>query len=534
MALAVIQAGAALQMVNDAGVVGTALTLPAGVTLRVDVPPRFFVFRNYVILVNTPSQPLTIDALGNVRLLTPRAPRFAPTLSGVAGGTLTGNFRVQYTFVVLDGNGNLISESDFSPVGGPTAISAQFLKAAGLDLSPDTITGRRLYRTTDNGVVMFQWVDLDGNVLTSIQDDLADAGLSLVAAPILGTPPKLTTIAEFRGRLFGVGDIDIDHLRYTEAGIQYAWPEDNLIEIPAIGSDVFGIVALAPRREALGVGRRNTLVQITGRGTEDSDGVVDFDAVILSRELGIESQETVKIYRDTAYFLWKDGVYSWNSEGFTCLSDGIGDKGNVRSWFTTDNFFNPDMFVHAFAHIDGATPKYRLFLASTDSEVIDRWIEYDIQNKTWFGPNVTDLFAPSSAFNKQNDADKDTPVIGSTLGTIYIEQDTRTDGTATAINFDVVGKRHDLQEADQNKYFGEISLMGRAQTSGQVSVVSIVGELNATQAQTQYYDLTRNRHRLGRIGAGKHAQIELVNAEVGVDVEIFGYEIDPVNIIGRR
>lgn len=540
MALSVVQAGSGLQLINDLGEVTAPLTLPTGVTLRADVPPRFFVFKRYVVLVNTPSQPLTIDAEGTVRLLSPRAPRFAPVLSAQAGGTLSGAFRAKYTFIVMDGLGNIISESDYSPIGGPVTPAAQALRAASLDLSPDQVSGRRLYRTTDQGAVYFQWVDLDGNILTSVQDDLADAGLSLFSAPILGTPPRLTTIAEFRGRLFGVGDIDLDHLRYTEAGVQYAWPEDNTIEIPAVGSDNFGVVALVPRREALGVGRRNSLIQITGSGVEtfDSEGNfvnIDFDVVILSKELGIESQESVKVYRDTAYFLWKDGVYAWNSEGIKCISDGDQEGGkSVRSWFTSGDFFNPDMFVHAFAHIDGQIPKYRLFLAGAGSLVVNRWIEYNIQDGTWFGPHLTTLFTPTSAFNRQNDADKDTPMIGASSGVVYSEQETRTDGLTTAITLDVIGKRHDLSEPDREKYWGEISVIGKAQTAGTLTVQSIAGELNATREVVQQSDLTKPRQRLGRIGRGKHAQIEFVNAEVGVDVEVYGYTIDPVNIIGRR
>lgn len=532
MAISVIQTGASLQMMDSLGGL-VDLTLPTGVTLRADIPPRWVVYGRYVILVNTPSQPLSIDASGTVRLLTPKPPRLAPVLSGPNAGTLTGNFRAKMTNVILDSVGNVIAESDFSPFSSQLAIVAKNLTASNLDISPDQISLRRLYRTTDNGAVYFQWVDVNGNVLTSVQDDLSDAGLSLFAAPFLGTPPRLTTIAEFRGRLFGTGNVDIDHLRYTEAGFAYAWPEDNLIEIPQIGSDEFGIVALAPRREALGVGRRNMLVQITGSGAEDDNGI-DFDRVILSKELGIESQETVKIFRDTAYFLWKDGVYSWGSEGLTCVSDGTDDgRGNVRSWFTTDSYFNSDLFTQAFAHVDASGPTYRLFLASADSLEIDSWVEYNINDKTWWGPHSTALFTPTCAFNRTDASSRDIPVIGSDTR-VYQEQEERTDGPSTPITFDAVGKRHALADPDQNKYFGELSILGKAQTSGQLSVVARTGEMNATQSATQFYDMTRNRQRLGRIGAGKHAQIQLTNAEVATDVEIYGYEVDPVNLIGRR
>lgn len=538
----IIQAGTSLQLLDASGAL-TTLTLPTGITLRTDIKPRWVTYLNRVILVNTPSQPLQIDALGVVRLLTPRPPRLTPVLSGVGSSTLTGSFQGKFTFVTTDLQGNVLSESDFSPLSNRVAIAAKFLQMATVDLSPDQITFRRLYRTTDNGAVFFQWVDLDGNILTSIQDDLSDAGLSIVAAPLVGTPPRLTTIAEFRGRLFGSGDLDIDALRYTEAGLPYAWPVDNIIPTPAIGADAYGIVALVPRRDALGVGRRNMLVQVTGSGAESITGDIDFDVVILSKECGVESQESVRVFRDVAYFLWKDGVYSWGPEGLRCVSNGVGVKGNVRSWFVTDDYFNRDLFSQAFAHIDPNHPHYRLFLASAGSIVIDSFIEYDIEEQTWWGPHKTDLFTPTSAFYRTTTTDRQIPVIGSAFS-IFEEQLIRTDGnpasdttgsSETAIVFDAIGKRHAMDVPDQDKYFGEISVLGNApSTGGLLSVISRTGDVNQTRTHTQYYDQQKTRQRLGRLGQGKHAQVEFVNAEIGETVELFGYEIDPVTLVGRR
>lgn len=534
MPFTVIQSGATLQMMNDAGEF-TQLTLPTGVTLRTDVPPRWAIFDRYTILVNTPDQPLIIDATGTVRLLCPRPPRTGAVMSGVAGGTLSGTYNgVRYTFITQDAEGNLISESDFSPAGGPeVTLANEFLKVANLDTSPDAITGRRIYRPTTNGSTLFQWFDVDGNVLTEAQDDLSDAGLSLVAAPVLGTPPYLSHISTFRGRIFGAGPDDLDHVRYTEAGIRYAWPADNVLEIPVVGSDDVGITGFLQRREALGVGRQNQLVQITGTGAEDpTDGTIDFDVVIVSKELGITSQESVDVYRDIGYFLWQDGVYEWGPEGIVCISDGQNGKGQVRSWFASDDYFDRDRFDEAFGHVDPIRHKYRLFLY--DAEGAIWWVEFDLKDRTWWGPHKTGLFTPKSAFLVQTSELLRVPMIGGTNGKVYKEQATRTDGASTAIEFDVIGKRHDMDEPDVDKYFGEITIFGRQQASGLVHVVSTVGELEATLTKTQYYDMTKNRHSLGRLGVGKHCQIRLMHGVVGEKVELFGYEIPDVHQIGRR
>lgn len=524
MAFSVLQTGANLQMVSDAGVLSAALTLPTGVTLRTDIPPRFTVFGRYVILTNTPSQPITIDAAGVVRLLAPKAPRTAPVLSAVAGGTLSGTYNgVRYTFVTLDAAGNLYSESDFSPASGSQTVVSQFLKVANLDLSPDQVSGRRIYRPTTDGAVNFQWVDLDGNVLTTVQDDLADAGLSLVAAPILGTPPDLTMIAEFRDRLWGVDRLAVDDLRYSEVGFQYAWPADNVFPIPSVGSDLLGVKALMPRRESLGIGRQNQLLMIVG--TDDTN----FEVVKLSQNCGIISQESVAVYRDTAYFLWEDGVYQWSDEGITCLSDG-----KVRSWFAGNDTFNRGRFQFAFGHVDPIRNKYRLFLNEAESATVINWVEFDLKDQTWWGPHLTTAFSPTSVFTLLDGQLVPQPTFGGDDSNAYREQDIRTDGPSTAISEDVVTKRFAMDEPDLDKYWGELSVIGKVQLGGDTQIGVSAGELNSAETLSLSWDMTKGRQRLGRSGVGKHLQLEITNNELRQDAEIYDIEISPVSIIGRR
>lgn len=534
MAFAVVQVGTTLKLLSEDGTL-TALTLPTGVTLRDDVPPRFTLVDRYAILVNTPDQPLIIDGNGTVRLLCPRPPRVAATVSDVSGGSLTGTYSgIRYTFITRDTDGNIISESDYSPASGSATLASDYLKAANLDLSPDAITGRRLYRPTSGGTTLFGWVELDGNVLTEVQDDLSDAALELTAAPVLGTPPYLTHIAAFRGRVFGVSGDDRDYVRYTEAGIRYAWPASNKLLIPIAGSDDRGVTALVTRKESLGVGRANRLVHITGTGAEDTDtGAIDLDVVGISEEVGITSQESVAVRNDVAYFLWQDGVYTWGPEGIVCISDGRPDgKGQVRSWFATNDYFDRTRFSEAFGTIDPISNKYRLYLIDADEDLW--WVEYDIKERTWWGPHKTDLFVPKSCFNFQTDEQTRIPLVGGTDGHVYQQQSTRTDGTSTAIDFRVVGKRHDMDAPDLDKYFGKLSMFGAGQAGGRVQVLSRTGDLNTTRTRTQYYDLRKTRHGLERLGTGKHAQLEFRHATAGQPVELFGYEVDDVHGVGRR
>jgi hypothetical protein len=524
MAYTIIQSGATLQFLDTSGNL-TNLTLPAGATLRTDVPPRWAIFGNFAILVNTPNFPLTIDATGTVRPLTPKPPAVAPTLSAGAAGTLTGTYGgVRYTYIIKDAIGNIISESDFSPPSNTVTIANQRLAVSGVTTSADPISARRLYRTTSNGAILFPWFDIDGNTVTSASDDLSDAALSLVAAPdFLGTPPLLTLIKEWRNLLWGVGDASRDTLQASAPGAMYAWNSDNTIPIPGTGRDEFGIRSLMPRREALGVGRRDIIWQVTGTTFDD------FRTVKLSENTGIESNESMVIYRDTVWWLWKDGVYQWDDNGIK----NIAELGGVKSWFTTNSYFNRDVFPFSFAVFDPVRLKYRLYLAGAGSNVIDHWVEYDVENKTWWGPHKTAAFAPTCAFILSDEDDKIQAIAGSQDAFVWEEQDTATDGTSSGIAIDVDTRFFDGGIAEFEKYFGELSIVGKVQSAGTIQITPKTGYLDAPVQTSIPYDMTSGRQRLRRIGHGKLAQLNLQHSTAGEPVELYGM-ILPYHILGRR
>lgn len=528
MPFSVIQAGTSLQLMDTDGGL-TTLTLPSGVTLRSDIPPRWASYREFVILTNTPSRPLTIDASGTVRPLTPLAPVTAPVLSGSTSGTLSGTYQARETYVVFDGNGKLIAESDFSPTSNTVSISSKLLTAASLATSGDTISGRRLYRTTTGTSVYFIWIDLDGNVVTTISDDLSDAGLSTFSAPGLGTPPHLTLIAEFRDRLFGVGDVERDSLRYTEVAAPWAWPGDNTFPVPHVGADTIGITSLLNRRDALGVGKLNRFLQFTG--TSDSD----FRLITLSENCGVLSQESVGIFQDVAYFLWHDGVYRWDPNTLTCVSDG-----KVRSWFTTGDFFDRERFGQAFGKVDPVRGKYRLYLINPDGDW--EWVEYDLVTRNWWGPHSTEAFTPTSTFTLYSAGNRPGLASGASDGGVYIDQtpdiDTPVSGSPRGITFDLDTPPFYATDPDYENVWGELSIMGKAQDvaeAGTLTVTPRVGDLGVTPSTPASYDMSLSRQRLGRMGQGKLLSLNLHHEkDADEPVELYGFEIPQVIQVGRR
>lgn len=526
MPFTLFQAGNMLKTVNTDGGLSPALTLPSGVILATNRQPRFARFKRYVIVVNTPTRPLSVDVDGVVRPLTPAPPTVAVTLSAGASGTLTGSYLARQTYKLLDAFGNIIAESDYGPDElVRTTVSSQKLHAA-FPLSSENVDATQLYRTTTLGATFFPWVTVAGNTTTSVENDNSDASLGTLAGPELGTAPDLTLIAEFAGRLWGVSRDDVDSLRYTSAGTMYGWSALNTLLIPHVGSDGAGITALIPRRAALGVARRNVFNQVTGSQR------TNFQPVIVNggENTGCVSQESVVVFNDVAYFLAADGVYQWDSNGITCISDG-----RVRTWFTTDIHFNKSMFWRAFSEFDPIGKKYRLFLAGKGQDRITHWVEYDLTNGTWWGPHETDAFSPSSAFLVAGRNQQLFPMIGSREGYLSQDQPDKNDWDLFPITYKVTVRSEEMGEPEQEKYWGELAIHVETQDTGTLVITPEVGSVDETTPTAPLSaDMTLARQRVGRIGSGNSMVLNFENDELNVDTAIYGYEVNPVHPIGQR
>lgn len=517
------QAGSSFQTMDSAGTL-TTLTLPTGITVDSTKTPRMTVYGRYAIVVNSVSRPITIDAENTVRVLCPIPPRTVPTVQGLAGGSLTGTYKVRQTFKIWDRYLRLICESDYGPESLSGSISAQYLEADNLDIATDDISASGIYRTATGGSVYFPWIDLEGNAETTVIDDAPDASLALIAAPSLGNCPEdLEIIAEYKERLWGKSSTYPDYLRYTEATKMYAWTSTNTLLIPKLGGDTRGIIGIIPRREALIVGRRDRLFQVTG------DSNTNFRVTKLQENLGIESADSIIVYNDVAYWLSTQGVCSMDQGGtIKVLSDG-----KVASWFGTDTYFNRARFQYAVGRVDEDQNKYQLLLCSAGSTDLDRWIEYDIANGTWWGPHKTDAFTPTWIANILDANNNKIPVLASSSGFFFKEQPTRTDDTSTGIALDVVGKFHDMGTPDIHKLFMQLSLISKVQAAGTLTITPTVGDLGSGAQAAISADMTLDRQKLRNLGLGRYVKLNFTHSTAGQDVELFGYEL-PFFEVGRR
>lgn len=525
-----VQSGEELFVVTEDGG-SMELTLPSTITLTDARIPRFEVSGVHAVMANTPTQPIIVDDNGIVMPLSPTAPTAAPTVAVGAAGALTGTYGVKYTFAIRNLDEVIIAESGFS-ASASVALTADKLAVSVIQVMSGLVTAdiedryeivRRLYRTTAGGSVYFLWHTIEDNTTTTYSGDESDASLGAIAADSLGTAPYLSHIASFRERLFGVDDSsNREKLLYSESGLRWAWPDDNFFTAPQVkGDSQSGITALIPRREALGIAKSNMLIQLTG--TSDDD----FRLVTLSTTIGATNQESVAIYRDQVYFLGQDGVYRWGDGGIDCVSDG-----KVRSWFTTDDYFDRTRFDEAFAIIDVLDKSYKLYLVTAGGETVDTWVELDLETGTWWGPHRTDAYTLTSGLTLSSHS----PLAGEgTLdGYIVVDTETRSDDEDTAIEVEAITAPLVSSNPPVTTYWGELTTEIEPQAAGTLAVYPSVGELSEAEEAVFSHDLTTASVRLGRLGYGRFVKLRFYHNTIAQIVQLLGFELSPVNAVGRR
>src|SRR5687767_1737466 len=98
-----------LYLVSSDGTIRT-LTLPAGVNIGAG-RTRAAALNSVVVLVNSPSQPIYIDALGAVLTLSIQRPVNAPVLADGGSTGYTGTRRAKIQHLIKDADGNIIAAS---------------------------------------------------------------------------------------------------------------------------------------------------------------------------------------------------------------------------------------------------------------------------------------------------------------------------------------------------------------------------------------------------------------------------------------
>jgi len=533
MAFYLAQSGTNLYKVDPSTGVGTQLTLPTGVTLSATRKPRFAILDEQVVMVNSPSRNIAIDAEANVRVLVPRAPVEPPALAAGSSTGLTGDYMVRVSFLVLDDDGQVLAESPLSPTSVTVGLADDDLSIGPLPVSEDEIDARRIYRTAAGGSDFFRLIDIPGNTAgVTVTNNLADESLellTLLASSFASPPatiegvPRLKNIVAWRNRLWGAteGHGLQDVIFFTEDGSTYQWP--HRLNINPVGQSATGVVGFGPMKNQLAVFRDNgTWLISLGSSTENV-------SITQVSEQGCVSPDSIVTIDDAVYFLSTDGVYQLKANTVTSISED-----STKPWFNTGTYFNRTRFANAFAKYNESRNQYELHLAAAGSSNEDRWVAYNLTAKTWYGPHKTDLFTPSAGMTCDDSSGLPATILGGTNGVLYIgNQTTFRDGTSTLIDMDVIGPFHHANNPDIEHFWGMLSMFSRVEASGTLTVTPTVGRFTSSAGSAISHALTSGRERLRRLGVGPMVRLRFQEATVNQGVSIYGYEI-PFHEVGRR
>ena len=525
------QAGAALYKVSASDGVATTLSLYSGVALDTTLRPRGAILGRMIAWVNSPNRSLWVDEANHVWPLVLSVPTSAPALAAGGGTGLTGAYRAKVTFLVKDDFGNILLESDFSPLSSASAALANNdLTYSNLPVSPDSIVNaRRIYRTVSGpGTTYFLAFDVEDNVTTTISNGNSDESIALNVAPTdLGPAPsnRIELIAAWKDRLWAKILEYPDYVYFSGLRKPYAWPAANSYEIGPVGSDLHGVTGVIPRRDELGICRRDVLWKIIG------DGPSNFTRIKVAEGVGCMAPDSIVVIRDTGHWLGEDGVYTWGPEGALCIS-----RDTVHPWFTTDTYFNRAMFSQAVGLYNPRDDTYMLFLAAVGSTALDRWVSYDTRRKVWLGPHYADFKVvgiPTCAALLEDTNDLAMPSIGFSDGRIRKINQSGFSDDGAAIAFDVIGKFHSGEDPDLTHFWGELSMLTKVEAGGTLTITPTVGRLNAAAGAAISHTLTTGRQRLRRLGVGPLCSLRFQESTNAQGVTIYGYEI-PFHELGRR
>lgn len=511
-----------LQVLGESGTY-SELPLPDGVSFT-GKPARVARLKNRLVITTAVSVPIWVGADLIPRILALPTPSTPPSLAVGSAGTYSGTRKAKVSFIVRASDGTVVAESPLSSPSTAVVFTNDVINVSNIAVPPSNspVTDRRLYFTADGGETYFHAFDIEGTTTTTVSTTISDASLSLTEASdeLVQAPVDLDLPTVWKNRVWGKSK---DSVVGTAAGFIDRWPNGFPVDE---GTDSFGITGFIPRKDEMAIGRRNRVYRLIG---DDEDS---FALPNLTEGIGILAPASCLVIKDIGYWLANDGVYVWDAQGVRSITDDT-----VRPWFNSDTYFTRSRFDDAFACFDPIRNRYVLFLPPVGSQDFTSWIEFDISSSKWFGPHTTDMGVAFTAAFVAPDANNVLRLIASgDDGYLYaLTPDTYTDGaTDDEIALRILGKFHFGDDPDDTHVFLQPTIFMKPQSGKSLTVKGHVGNTTSQSANyTQTADLSKDRHKLPRLGVGRICQIEFTQASDGAESAILGYLI-PYNNLGRR
>jgi len=325
----------------EAGGNPTVMSLPE--TLTPNRQTSFASSGMWMFMTNGTDTPLKIDTSLNVTFWGIVAPTVAPTAVASNTGGAMGPTTAQsgYVYCVTFGNAN--QESSQGAISSPVYITTNTGSVALSNIQTSTdpqVTERNIYRL---GGSLGQWrlvTTLHDNTTTTYTDTLADVAVDGQLLTIdRDPPPAFTAICEHQERIFGFGSPDAPSTAYfSNFGEPYGF---NLATgtIPC-GENSFGdtAVQLASIGSVLCCHKVRSFYAIYGTTDADFQSIKLFD-------IGTVSAQSVASAYGQVWWLSNEGIYTFNGNAPTQLSDGQYQTSNIKSVLDNLDLFDKQSSV---------------------------------------------------------------------------------------------------------------------------------------------------------------------------------------------
>jgi hypothetical protein len=567
----IVQSGDEFYCVSADGTqVEGPLVMPAGVTVDGTIRAQYSILNQKVIITRAVTPSVWMDPeTFIVRKLSVTAPTAAPTLAAGSGTGLTGSVYGAYSYVVHI-NGVVVQESPLSPLSAEVVLANDDIDWSALVPSTDAaVTGYRLYRTVQGGdpSTLFLAVTITNPAATGYTgDNVPDASLELLPAPLVGNPPETLGVCVAWGtRLWAVGieQDEIHVLRYTETDDPFSWPVANTINVPVAGEDQWGVTGFLPRRDMLIVCKRARMSKVIG------DSNANFEILMFAEGPGSVSPDSCIVIDDVGYCHGLQGVYEINSQGVKDIADG-----KVSTWFKTGSLTisrDAELLPLSMGSYNPATNAYELQLIPPGGTNPTIWLAFNRTFQEWTGPHETAAATLTARGTIRDTAGQVQPIVGDDAGYLYLMNQGAAYDLAGPAPTVVVGIAIDWRakvftgDPDLFYVWGRLSFFQRAQGSGAdgqgggkpAYVWMFCGDIDErtlylenaiiTPTVIDRMTLTQTKVDLSRPGAGQAMTFWVrhnfvANPNTGAlssvdnspsDVELWGYDVQYAPV-GRR
>jgi len=432
------------------------------------------------------------------------APTSAPTLAAGAASSLSGVYKVKYTYARQSGD-TVYHESNPSDASNTLTVTSTDISVTGLTDSTDPqVTHKRLYRTVNSGstYLFHGWV-IAGTPTSTM--GLADSALGAALEEDNDPPPDSFWATAHQEHVFFLDPRNPSYLWWSKRYRPESVPSDNYLDIGTADNPLNGLVSMVG---LLGVFTPKTKYRILGNATS---GFVHQEA-LSSR--GTPAPRAALVTEQGCFFPARDGLFLTNfvqadqelSQLIAPIFEGV-----------IVNDYLPINWNAASAMTLGYW-KQRLYFAypsegSTDNDMVavysfhtQQWYFYQMRCSAFLDEESTGLF------------------LSGTDGGDILSMETGADDDGNSISYTFRPATRFLQVPFNKKAFTYLRI------DASVSSGTLVGRLYVDGVVVKVLELTGSEtRRLQRLSGvqGYEWYVELTYVGTGT-VEVFGVEVQAI------